>query len=320
MIPKCKADVLAYVMLQGNRNVELDPSFAKYLLNHVGFKAKAKRIAGCSAYASFFRLHGRGDLTSDDNEAKPAGDLGRSSERNKSNSTSAGDSQGHGDKRKESPREGGESAKDSEAPGSKRKQTTQQAGGGPGGPQGGGPPEDRGDMDSYIVTLSKTLAAATFPVFGTECKRPKVLLFCAQNERNYCRRKVEEVGMCAALAAQKGGVSAFCEEDKGVIPDREICHEYFDSAVPESICSPSCAQRTGVSRSSFSWNTSDASECGDQNDACDLGKAVFCNRKEPVMNESKCVQGDCKDEYCLEYELGMGATPQSSSYRGPNFN
>ena len=312
--------------------MQLDLSMAKHLLTY-DFGRKFQRIASCSAYASFFAQHGRGDLTGDDgSEGKTGGDLGHTSE-GKSGAKGVGESQGPDGRPKTPKQSDGEIDKKSQELGGKPKQPARMRRGLQEG-KGGGPPGDGSkgapgpgdgpkggrippDLESYVVTLSKTLALATFP---KDCKKPKVMLFCAQNERSYCRTKATEGGMCAALAAQKGGVSAFCEEDKKVLAGPTICHEYFDSTVPDSICSPSCSRNDGSSRFSFSWNTSDGSQCNPQNDACDLGKAVLCNRKGPVSNKSSCSEGKCQEKYCLEYQFGVGVPAQTSDYRGSYYN
>lgn len=166
--------------------------------------------------------------------------------------------------------------------------------------------------DTYAVSLSESLAVAYFPAARSSCKQTRMVLFCAQSERAYCREKVTEVGMCATLAAQNKSVEAFCEEEDTIVQS-DICHEYFDASEPASICRPSCARDfrvTSRSRLALNWNRSNAADCSES--SCEPSKIVFCNRDTPVSAESSCdnkynvTDGSCKNIRCDHFTFGSG--------------
>ena len=127
------------------------------------------------------------------------------------------------------------------------------------------------------------------------------------------------------------GVAAFCEEDEDTVVNSDVCNEYFDPAVPESICRPSCVwgsvtgskPKPEPKRFSLDWNASGVSDCHVQNNTCELGKIVFCDGEGPVSNVKKdvnglgCMADECKERYCYDFSFGLGEAIESSDYIGP---
>ena len=302
--------------LRGNKHVQMDESLLKRMLapGKAG-KFKHSTIAGCNAFASMLAKY-------HEVQQKVLGSTRQNPSKGKSRETSA---MLDSDTKDTSGAQGptgmsSDGALNSARASSKDKKPANH------GPDGSGKKPSKvtnakkSDMNlhdntksevydnpyfnAFAISLSENFAAAFFPAEYNACEMVKLLLLCHKNERTYCREKVEEVGMCAKLAAQSESVSVFCEED---VVQSETCHEYFDPAVPRSICHPSCGDSVMTSKFTLDWNASGAAGC--ESSICEPSEVVFCEGGEAVG--TGCNFGDCLADVCLEFSFGTGSQTPS---------
>ena len=314
-----------HLSLRGNKHMQMDESFLKRLFapgRGVG-KFKHSSIAGCNTFMSVLAHQQNINQNSTGSTSKKA-----------SKGTSGETSPKRDDKPTQAVRQGPAGIFDRRALNSARESKSKELANQ--GPENGGNktaavtytkisdvnPHDNAKneasddydnayFDTYVVSLSATLAAAFLSVENDACDKIKLLFLCSENEHRYCREKVDEVGMCAKLAAQSENVSVFCEED---VEESETCHEHFDPAVPSSICRPSCRDSGTTSRFSLDWNASGAPGCDAS--MCEPSSSVFCERGS--AKGLGCNSGDCLDKFCQQFTFGSGLE-RHSDYMGSGF-